>query len=521
MVRVLFVAILLLIAVAPLDAAGGPRDYFGVRVVDADTGRGVPLVELRTTYKTAYYTDSNGYVAFNEPGLMGHNVWFDVQSWGYKSPEGSFGTRGVQLRTTPGTVAEIRLDRAQIAERLYRLTGYGVYRDTELLGRPVPLKQPLLNARVTGSDTVQTAVYRGKMRWFWQDTNRADFALGNFSMTGATSDLPARLDVVTGIRFDYFAGNDGFARPMAAIAQPGEVRPIWVDGLMVVADAGGRERLVARWVAAAPDLRVARAGLALYDDARELFIEYKPIPDPAATHLVPSGHPFRATVGGRDYFYVSNPFPTVRVPADFESAGDPAAYEGFTCFKSGGRDDVDRDAAGTLVWTWRRGVEPVTAEELKRLIEAKKITADESPFALRDIDTGKAVEPAAGSIAWNPHLKRWLFLFGQKLGDSVVGEIWLAAADAPEGPWRDARKVATHALPGRNMDLYNPMQHPELARENGRFTYFEGTFVNTFSGSPTPVPLYDYNQLLYRVDLDDPRLTLLVSPSAPSASSPQ
>ena len=45
--------------------------YFTIEVVDETTGRGVPLVELKTTNDVRYYTDSNGIVAYHEPGLMG------------------------------------------------------------------------------------------------------------------------------------------------------------------------------------------------------------------------------------------------------------------------------------------------------------------------------------------------------------------------------------------------------------------------------------------------------------------
>jgi hypothetical protein len=48
--------------------------YFTIKVVDDQTGRGVPLVELRTTNEISYFTDSNGIVAFYEPGLMGQTV---------------------------------------------------------------------------------------------------------------------------------------------------------------------------------------------------------------------------------------------------------------------------------------------------------------------------------------------------------------------------------------------------------------------------------------------------------------
>ena len=56
--------------------------------------------------------------------------------------------------------------------------------------------------------------------------------------------------------------------------------------------------------------------------------------------------------------------------------------------------------------------------------------------------------------------------------------------------------------------FYNPMQHPYWVEEKGRVIYFEGTYTMTFSGNRKPTPRYDYNQLLYRLDLADPRLKL-------------
>ena len=35
---------------------------------------------------------------------------------------------------------------------------------------------------------------------------------------------------------------------------------------------------------------------------------------------------------------------------------------------------------------------------------------------------------------------------------------------------------------------------------------FEGTYTMQFADRPPPTPRYDYNQILYRLDLDDPAL---------------
>src|SRR5688572_28096735 len=145
---------------------------FAIQVVDDETGRGVPLVELKTTGNIVYVTDSNGLVAFDEPGLMNTRVHFMIRSHGYEFAKDGFGFPGSALDVTPGGEAKLKVKRLNIAERLYRTTGGGIYRDTVLLGREAPIQKSLLNAQVIGSDSVQSAIYRGRIRWFWGDTNR-------------------------------------------------------------------------------------------------------------------------------------------------------------------------------------------------------------------------------------------------------------------------------------------------------------------------------------------------------------
>ncbi len=54
----------------------GIAGVFGIQVLDAATGRGVPLVELRTVNDVRYYTDSAGYAAIDDPGLLNRQVYF-------------------------------------------------------------------------------------------------------------------------------------------------------------------------------------------------------------------------------------------------------------------------------------------------------------------------------------------------------------------------------------------------------------------------------------------------------------
>ena len=85
-----------------------------------------------------------------------------------------------------------------------------------------------------------------------------------------------------------------------------------------------------------------------------------------------------------------------------------------------------------------------------------------------------------------------------------VGEAWFAEADAPLGPWVYARKVVTHD----DYSFYNPKQHAMLDADGGRTIYLEGTYTHTFSGNNDATPRYDYNQVMYRLDLSDARLAL-------------
>ena len=92
-----------------------------------------------------------------------------------------------------------------------------------------------------------------------------------------------------------------------------------------------------------------------------------------------------------------------------------------------------------------------------------------------------------------------------------MGEVWYAEADAPEGPWTNAVKIVTH----EDYSFYNPKQHPMFDRHGGRVIYFEGTYTATFSGNRDKTPRYDYNQIMYRLDLADPRLGLRESGREP------
>ncbi|HMO83316.1 MAG TPA: hypothetical protein PKC18_00195 [Lacipirellulaceae bacterium] len=57
-----------------------------------------------------------------------------------------------------------------------------------------------------------------------------------------------------------------------------------------------------------------------------------------------------------------------------------------------------------------------------------------------------------------------------------------------------------------NYTFYNPRLHPELTDADSPLVLFEGTYTAMFADRPVPTPRYDYNQVLYGLDLDDPAL---------------
>jgi len=478
------------------DSSG---EWFAIRVVDGETGRGVPLVELKTTNNLRYVTDSHGVVAFCEPGLMDREVFFHVASHGYEYPKDGFGYRGVRLKTRAGGTATVEVKRINIAERLYRVTGQGIYRDSVLTGRAVPLKNPVLNGQVMGQDSVFTCLYRGRVFWMWGDTGRVSYPLGLFEMSGAVSDLPGRggLDPSVGVDLEYYVDESGFSRPVAPLKEHGLV---WLDGLLTVTDPEGAERMVAKFALLKGLDEVLERGLMVFNDGTETF---EPIVRPGLEFLPyrNTGHAFEVEVKGQPYYYFTSPSPMgvrLRVRARWDSVVDANEYEVLTGLVPG------ESGNGEAEWVAFGEVLASMGKPKAETIEA--LEAEAKGVRVYDVETGKAVSPHNGTVYYNAYRRRWVGIFVQHFGDpSVLGEVWYGEADTPVGPWAYVRRIVTH----NKYSFYNPKHHPLFDQDGGRTIYFEGTYSHTFSGSPEhATPRYDYNQIMYRLRLDDARLVL-------------
>lgn len=485
-------------------AAPSPGDYFKIQVVDAQTGRGVPLVELKTTHNVCYYTDSNGLVAFHEPGLMDQRVFFTVKSHGYEFPKDGFGMSGTALEVKPGGSAVLKIKRVNIAERLYRLTGGGIYRDTVLLGLKPPIREPVLHGRVVGCDSIQGILYHGRLFWMWGDTSWPAYPLGNFHMTGATSALPSAggLDPEIGIDYDYFLRDNGFVKEMAPHSGPG---PVWLDGLVTLPDEAGRKRLYAMYARVNNAMETQERGLMLFNDDKELF--EKVVEFDLKAPVKPAGHPFRCEVDGKRFVYYDPGYPFVRIVADARLLTDSANYEAYTPLVHGSSKEspkLDRREDGTLRYTWKKDTPGLSPADFAKMIKDGALKQEEALVQTTDVETGKPFQLHGSSVYWNEYRRRWVMIASEIMGTSMLGELWYLEADTPLGPWVYGRKIITHD----KYSFYNPKQHPVFAKDNGRIIYFEGTYTEFVSGAPMRTPWYDYNQIMYKLDLGDERLAL-------------
>lgn len=485
------------------SGASVSANYSSLQFVDSETGRGIPLVEIETTNRIRYISDSAGRVAI-KPGELGSPViFFHVRSHGYQMQKSEEGALGITLVLEPGKAQTVTLDRINIAERLYRLTGEGIYHDSLLLGASSPLPyETLPKGGVFGQDSVLNAIYNNQLYWFWGDTRRGDGPLGNFKVSGAVSSLPetSRYDPANAIDLSYFVGQDGFVRQMCPIKGDGA---IWIDGLLVI-DDNQREHMLCGYSRMSNLLEQQEIGIATWNDDKEIF--EKVVEFPLDAPLTPRGLPLKVIADGEEWFYFGRFIPNIRVRANLSALLDSESYQGYTCLQPGSRWDdeapsLDRDENGNLVWAWKPDTDVITPSRWATLVEMDLVHTSDGEYLFIDSVSGDRVTPHSGSISWNEYRKRWILIFGEIWGSSsLLGEVWYAEALHPEGPWSEVRKIVTHD----RYSFYNVKQHPYFAKDN--YIYFEGTYTQSFSGNDQATPRYDYNQIMYRLNLDDARL---------------
>ena len=429
-----------------------------IEVVEKGSGWPVPLVELRTTHQSRYVTDNAGVIALDAPELMGREVWFEIHGHGYGVPKDGFGMSGVRLKPEPGRTLRVEVNRTIIAKRLGRITGGGVFAESQKLGRELDWRE----SGVFGSDTIQNAVHRGRLFWLWGDTTIPRYPLGIFDSSSATTDEHplTSFEPPLRLKLDYF--RDASGQPRGVSKMPGS-GPTWITAYESLPDKNGTTHLVASYMKIRNHLEIYEWGLCVWNDAKENFEPLRTIwkksdttPKPPP---LPEGHPARwKDERGREWLLFGNPLPTLRCPATFEAWQDASTWE---------------------------------------------VLQPQASFASGTSGITNRVKPHTGSIAWNGFRQRWVTVFMESFGKpSSHGELWYAEADVPAGPWGPAVKVLSHD----NYTFYNPRLHADFTPTNSPMLIFEGTYTDEFANHPPPTPRYNYNQILYRLDLDDAAL---------------
>ncbi len=445
-------AFLLMASVAAGEALPVPCRLL---VVEKGSGWPVPLVELTTTAHVRYVTDNAGVVAFDQPELMGQEVWLEIRSPGYGVGKDGFGNRGRRITPLPGKTITIEIERQVLAKRIGRLTGGGLFSESQRFGDHADWHE----SGIIGSDSVQFVASGGKLLWLWGDSGIPSYPLGIFHSSGARSDHPATDALIPPLKLplDYFRDAKGKPRGIAPLTGEG---PTWVFGMLAMKDAVGRERVGGYYSKIKGMLDAYETGLVVWDDAKEEFVRHLVVWEKSSGKPVPKGVPDGQAstwrdAAGKAWFHFGSPFPTMRCEATFAAWSDPARWETVT---------PQREVA--------------------------------SP------DGGK-VTPHTGVIGFHPWRQRWVTVFMQRHGKpSALGEIWYAEADQPTGPWGTAVKILSH----ENYTFYNPCLHLDWTPAGKPWLYFEGTYTTLFTDNQAPTPRYDYNQILYRLDLDDPGL---------------
>ena len=441
-----------LLAAVSLFAAAPCR----IDVVERGSGWPVPLVELRTLHGARFVSDNAGVIALDLPELMDREVWLEVSGHGYGVKADGFGYRGVRLTPSPGGRLRVEVERTMLARRLGRVTGAGIFGESQKLG----LEAGWVESGVFGCDSVQAVPFGSGVFWAWGDTTLPRYPLGIFHMSAAVT--PARplavFEPPLRLEYRHFRGTEGRPRDVARLPGPG---PTWLSGLAVLPDREGRLRLVASYAKIRPPLSAYETGLCVWNEASAHFeplaviwreLDAGPRPPP-----LPEGHAFIAKeANGEEWVHFGNPLPVLRCRATFEAWRDPVNWE--------------------------------------RL---------EAPATLAPADGGKAVKLHGGSVAWHPWRRRWVTIFTQAGGEgSFLGDLWYAEARGPRGPWGPAVRVLRH----ENYTFYNPRIHAMWADAASPALIFEGTFTREFADRPPAVPRFDYNQVMYRLDLDEPAL---------------
>ena len=162
----------------------------------------------------------------------------------------------------------------------------------------------------------------------------------------------------------------------------------------------------------------------------------------------------------------------------------------------------------SLEGRWRKTMGAVW-RSLSRLALPRDVRGVDQPRHVGSAQTAKSRCPVGGGDEITPHR-------GSDRVESISRAVRFnlhAIARQTVAAWRDlvrrgglaARPLGTGRESARHehYTFYNPMIHAEMTPAGSPALFFAGTYSMDFSDARQRTPRYDYNQVLYRLDLDE------------------
>jgi hypothetical protein len=468
-----------------------PGQMFTLLVLDGKTKRALPGAQVIMPHRT-YVTDSSGAAAIYETGVMNSHATVTLAADGYVT------ATGVSVDLTPGLTRQVTIDpdASQIAVRLYRINGPGIFRDRVLLGQS---SSQGLNADMISQDGPMTALYQGRVYWTFGDTNHESAGHSNYRGSAASSAIP--VDAERWFPLGYVHQIDGREAAIAPVSEfDNDGALAWPGGLASVPDARGTERLYStfRIMNGKTGFDTLALGLGRYNDTTHVF-ERKLWFD-LARPTQPGAHAFKVNDGAQSFLYYEN---LTRIPASEGGLLHPESYEAFTPLQPDGT--AEHDDTGRIRYRWRTQ----TAELGSDNVAGSGASNGERLFGqLRDarLEPGAPhrVPIKASARDYNPFRKRYVEVITEDQPNFVpLDATWYAEADTPMGPWVYARRITGAG----SRSIYNPTIAP--FRNNDAQILFAAVYAAPFIPAP-PLPYYNYSVVMHMLDVNDLRTALPV-----------
>ena len=449
-----------------------PPEYFGVRVVDSSSGRGIPAARVSVLHWLDQWSDSLGYVAFQEPALATPTQLFvTVESDNYDK-------LAVSLNASLGRSLSLQLRRQLPAERLYRVTGPGIFRDAVLLGAKLPPAAAAVAASdsdlshgIAGQDAMISAQFRDKIVLSFGDTRSASDGAGQTMTSNALAPTQAfsRERILDGLPLSYSLSPSGETRPSL---------PLHVS-----------ERSVCEF-----GMPFARKGTndssveigALSATSRGLFVVFTKRP---RGNMGPSWADCTTCCWGIARYDIDTRVyrPQVLFPLKSPMFGRVTASQSLVTTEDG----VER-----IYFTVQKPIVRVAVSAIANLSAFEEV-AVASPFTDQDINRAAVTHVASAG----------LFVMIAEGREPRMGDILAATAKSLAGPWSSLCRIASSNL--THNALYNPSIHTTINGSSGAEIIWSATLSDGYTTNSVhkqdglTVPRYNYEVIMHRVRLDD------------------